>query len=734
MNRDEGGRIHFKIVVWGPLESGKTALVKWYYDNVEGLDKGGFTSVENELGQTVYFDYASLSSEEGIVYDLFAVGGSDTCARERRALVEGTDAVVFVADSRSSQTPSNLKSLEELSTTLGKAYANTTVIFVLNKQDLIAEGLADPAEFGELPGVKGHEVFETAAKMGAGISEPFKYLLMDLAQRTVTVQEIPKAPNALTRMGIALFTLAEGFDPSIEATYPEGLSLGSEDAKALGDVHLTSTTSSVFVTLSTQDSYLCGYRVAECDEFGASHIVTLVLPVDTPKEIVASLFERFYQSATVLLQYRERTSCAEISKTLPQFYIVARDQMISGSIVGGEPFLPRPRQLLRSRLFTQGTSGAIGEGVGYLSFLQNQNQYELLYAPSKINATYIINMTLDEYAMKTVLKDVERIQNNLLSRMRTATDPQTKTRNMKSYLQEIKNMSGGVANLIFNNVVVSRIDEDNPQHLAIEVDRQFLTVPLEVIRYQHEYLCLERSLSRWITEEQGSISIKEKTKTAARLRKKGEPLTVLLIDSRLKYIPPVSPSDFAGQLAKFLSGKEAFGKLEVKVDSLRGELKKDEVARALSSGKYDIIHIISPAELSAGDPMGCSWLLSKGEISGYELEKLFAKGYPSLLIAHVSSPPSGREWDASQENRILYSLALSAKTAGVESFIGQVAQELTNTTFDMTIALYKGMLAETKTVGEAVKAMRQSAIKTNGIEDENWMKPILFGNPSKIIK
>jgi hypothetical protein len=733
MNRDEGGRIHFKIVVWGPLESGKTAMVKWYYDNVDGLDKGGFTSVENELGQTVYFDYASLSSEEGIVYDLFAVGGSESCARERRALVEGTDAVVFVADSRSSQTPSNLKSLEELSTTLGNAYANTTVIFVLNKQDLIAEGLADPAEFGELPGVRGHEVFEAAAKMGVGISEPFKYLLMDLAQRTVTVQEIPKAPNVLTRMGVALLTLAEGFDPSVEATYPEGLSVGSESSKPLGNMHLSSITSSVFVTLATRDSYLCGYRVAECDEFGASHVVALVLPADTPHGMVASLFERFYQSAAVLLQYRERTSCAEISKALPQFYILARDQMMSGSIAGGEPFLPRPRELLRSTLFTEGARGAIGEGVGYLSFLQNQTQYELLYAPSKINATYISNISLDEYAMKTVLKDVERIQNNLLARMRTATDPETRTKSMKTYLQEIKNMSGGAADLVFNNAVILRIADDNPLHLAVEVDRQFSTVPLEVIKDQHEYLCLEKSFSRWITEEQGSISIKEQTKATPRLRKKGDPLNVLLIDSRLRKIPPVSPSDFAGQLAKFLTGKGAFGKLEVKVDSLRGELKKEDVALALSSGKYDIIHIMSPAELSAGDPMGCSWLLSKGEIRGYELEKLFAKGYPGLLITHVSSPSSERGWDAGQESRILHSLALSAKTAGVESFIGQVAQELTKTSFDMSTMLYKAMLAETKTVGEAVKVMRQSVIKTNGIEDENWMKPILFGNPSKTV-
>jgi hypothetical protein len=131
--------------------------------------------------------------------------------------------------------------------------------------------------------------------------------------------------------------------------------------------------------------------------------------------------------------------------------------------------------------------------------------------------------------------------------------------------------------------------------------------------------------------------------------------------------------------------------------------------------------------------MGCSWLFSKGEISGYELEKLFAKGYPALFLSHVSSPPSEREWDAGQEARILYSMALSARTAGVESFMGQVVQETTPATFDMLATLYKEMLAGKKTIGEAVRAVRMSVIKANGIEDENWMKPILFGNPSKTI-
>lgn len=153
MNRDESGHIHFKIVLWGPFASGKTTMVKWYYDNAGQLNKGGFTSVENDYGQTVYFDYASLSTGGGVFYDFFAVGGSDGCSRERKILLQGSDAIVFVADSQRGKMTSNVTSMEELSSTLGDSFRDLLTVFVLNKRDL-GEELITPSEFSELSSAK----------------------------------------------------------------------------------------------------------------------------------------------------------------------------------------------------------------------------------------------------------------------------------------------------------------------------------------------------------------------------------------------------------------------------------------------------------------------------------------------------------------------------------------------------------------------------------------------------
>jgi hypothetical protein len=304
---------------------------------------------------------------------------------------------------------------------------------------------------------------------------------------------------------------------------------------------------------------------------------------------------------------------------------------------------------------------------------------------------------------------------------------------VQTYLAEMRNTLVGMFNHIFDTVILQKIKEDNPEHLALEVERHLFTIPLEILHDGQDYLCLERSFSRWITPEQGQISSSEKPKFVPKAHREGEPLRILIVDSRLKKIPPVSREDFGGQLIRFLVAKGSLGKTEVAVETARGELRKEEVKAILSSAKYDIIHMIGPAEISSGDPAGSSWVFSNGEIRGYELAELFAQGYPQLIVSHVSSPPLEREWDAGQESRIIHALALSALAAGTECFVGEVAQKLTDSELLMTTDLYRKMLKDKKPIGEALRATRLNFIKANSMEDDGWMKPVLYGNPAKHI-
>jgi GTPase SAR1 family protein len=731
VNRDERGRVHLKIILWGPFGSGKTAMIKWYYDNTQALDRGGFTSVENDLGQTIYFDYASLSTNGNIIYDVFAVGGSDECARERKALADGSDGIIFVAHSERDKLESTLSSIDELISILGKSYENLPKVFVLNKRDLVTEDLIEEGEFSELPDVKGNRVFETVANIGVGVAETFQYLVSDLAQKVQNLREIPQGPQELTGIGLVILELAEGFEPSVEATYPDGFLIDEGEARAIGSVHSPSATSSSFATVRTQRSQIFSYQGAKRDKQGTSRMLCLVLPSYAPNARVYSLFDRFYHSAPVILRYKDLSSLKELVKTLPQFYILARDLMITKAASSSEPPTIRPRDLLKCRLITEGAQEAIGKGVSYLSLLADQQEYELTYSASKSKAMYMTSVRLDEYATKTFLKEVERIQNNLSAHMKGTQESGVRKKYVQTYLAEINRTLSGMFSHIFNSAILQKIKEDNPEHLALEIERPLLTMPLEIFHDVQGYLCLERSFSRWITMEQGQISSLEKHKLVPRVHREGEPLAMLIVDSRLKKIPPVSRDDFGGRLIGFLETKEYLGKAKVTVESARGELKKEEIKSLLASGKYDIIHIIGPAEIGSGDPEGSSWVFSNGEIRGYELAELFAQGYPQLVVSHVSSPPLEREWDAGQESRIIHSLALSTIAAGTECFVGQVAQKPSENDYLITTNLYGEILRNKRPIGEALRLVRRSYTEINGIDDEGWMKPILYGNPAK---
>jgi signal recognition particle receptor subunit beta len=728
MNRDDSGHLHFKIVVWGPFASGKTTIVKWYYNNTRELKKGGFTSVENNRGETVYFDYASLSTGGEVVYDFFAVGGSPSSANERRTVAGGADAIVFVGCSQRSEMKRNLESIDELSSAMQDSYRSLPKIFLLNKCDLGGD-LIDSGEFSELPNVSGSKVFQTGATTGEGVEEAFQSLMLDLVQKTITLQEIPQAPPELARMGVVLLSVAEGFDPAIEATFPQAFSVAPSQAKIVASLHPLTETSPSFATVKSDSLYLCSYHTPKRDVYGGSFIVSLAMPLDTPPKRIVSLFTRIQDSAPIILGNVGVTSADSLRLAVEQLYIVARDHISTTPKDSPILLVPNPRDILKSRLFEGGSAEAIGKGVAYLSITQQKNQFELLFAPSKSNSTYITTNPLDEYALKAMIKEVDRLRSNLETKVKATTSEEVRKKATLGFLEEMKKIGGTILNTLLSKSALSRIVEDDPEYFAFEIDREQLAIPLEMLYDGSDFLCLKRAVSRWITEEHGFIEYEEKEKSRPRVRNASEPITILLVDSRVEGEVTSAAVGFEEQLEKYLTDEKTFANKSIKVESLRGKLSKEDVAAKLSSANYDIIHFISSAEVSSGDPTASSWILNDGEIRGHDLRKLLASGYPQLVISYVSPPLWERKWDGKQQDRVLYTLAYSTKLAGTNCFVGAISDDWSDSMFTLTKSLYLEILNNKKSVGMALREARLQLIKANGMEDENWMKLILYGNP-----
>lgn len=158
--------IKVKVLYWGPTGSGKTT-------NLVHLSRFGRiepTLMLDRSGSTVYFDLVILEEnwhDYRIVYTIFASCGQDYYAPLRKLIIEKTDFVVFVLDSKRSRLEENIDSFNELITLIGK---DVPIIIQANKRDL-----EDKLSIEEIRANIGdnYSIIEAIAVDGVGVTETF---------------------------------------------------------------------------------------------------------------------------------------------------------------------------------------------------------------------------------------------------------------------------------------------------------------------------------------------------------------------------------------------------------------------------------------------------------------------------------------------------------------------------------------------------------------------------------
>jgi len=178
LKRDDQGRIHIKLVFYGPSLSGKTTALRWLFANVRSLSKGKIVEISDELGRTTYFDFIPVTASKGIVFDVFTVAGQRRHARSRITVLKDTDGLIFMADSRPEAMNENLASIQELRIALGTdRIATMPIIVALNKRDLPN---ALPIDYMvRMLDVEGFPVFSTIATEGTSLLRMFQRILRD---------------------------------------------------------------------------------------------------------------------------------------------------------------------------------------------------------------------------------------------------------------------------------------------------------------------------------------------------------------------------------------------------------------------------------------------------------------------------------------------------------------------------------------------------------------------------
>ena len=180
--------IEAKIVYYGPAMSGKTTNVQILHGIVPDKQRGELHTMATAEERTLFFDYVPVQLGQvagfSAKFKLFTVPGQVFYKETRRVVLQGADAVVFVADSSAERSDANIDALIDLEENLrahGLDLASIPLVIQYNKRDAadvrsVADLQTDLNPFG-VPHV------EATAFEGRGVMETLRAITDLAAQR-----------------------------------------------------------------------------------------------------------------------------------------------------------------------------------------------------------------------------------------------------------------------------------------------------------------------------------------------------------------------------------------------------------------------------------------------------------------------------------------------------------------------------------------------------------------------
>ena len=135
------GIIQFKIVYWGPGESGKTTNFMRLREKFHYLKLTNGYSVETTEGRTLWQDSIFLSFKSNlnekkynIITQIVTCTGQERFLSTREYVLDGADGIIFVADSHKEMIEQNRRSFRELINFT--QHKDIPYVVQLNKRDL----------------------------------------------------------------------------------------------------------------------------------------------------------------------------------------------------------------------------------------------------------------------------------------------------------------------------------------------------------------------------------------------------------------------------------------------------------------------------------------------------------------------------------------------------------------------------------------------------------------------
>ena len=188
---NEARELSLKVVYYGPALSGKTTNLQALYQKMSPEVRGRLMTLDTKDDRTLFFDMMPVffKTEAGVKVKLrlYTVPGQVIHESTRRIVLQGTDAVAFVSDSRRSEAGATLAYWNNMLKNLeanGLDYRTLPIVIQLNKRDLPDAQRED--ELGDLRKVIRPPMVPAVAVRGEGVLETLWALL------TLTYQSLDK--------------------------------------------------------------------------------------------------------------------------------------------------------------------------------------------------------------------------------------------------------------------------------------------------------------------------------------------------------------------------------------------------------------------------------------------------------------------------------------------------------------------------------------------------------------
>lgn len=216
--------IHFKIVYYGPGLCGKTTNLKALHDRLPPERRGRMISIATDNERTLFFDFLpiDLGQVNGFTtrFHLYTVPGQVYYKLSRRAVLQGVDGIIFVADSHPAREYANRDSLADLFEHLrtlgitGAVAARIPWVFQWNKRDA-AHAL--PVErLAAVLNPHGAPAFEAVASDGRGVNETLRAACKAVLARLAASGEMHATPAP----AMAAANAAAASAPPVRAVVP----------------------------------------------------------------------------------------------------------------------------------------------------------------------------------------------------------------------------------------------------------------------------------------------------------------------------------------------------------------------------------------------------------------------------------------------------------------------------------------------------------------------------------